>query len=1575
MRIFQRLYALHGRIEREREQFEIYAGDAILQWMPNSGRVHHPLVLQTMQLDFEPKIPRFTVSFGDRPAELYTALLRSIDEVVGDTLQRTSNEFVAGEYGPFSGQEIDEFLQGLAARLHVHGSYGDTSAAPRGAPSIVRRPLLLLRRRTQGFTAALDTIASDLPRREDVPVSLRSIVGVHTLVAADSSDQRQIDEELRLPNKEPDLLFTKPANDEQARIARQLDRYDAAMVQGPPGTGKTHTIANLIGHLLAQGKRVLVTSHTAKALERVREVIVNDLQPLVVSAVGANTAERAQLEHAVRTITNRLASGNAGQLRREAQRLKADRRELLDQLDSRRQQLRDSIYSEYRDVVVGGHGVKPSNAAREIRSGCAENSWIPGPVRDSSLTLSLSELRELYATNGAVDPKCESELSRPLPPSSGPSAPLTPPDFEALIEEEQNLQASELRTGLEAWRVQPTQTMAERIIALAIDAEESATQIRSLHDWELTIVEAGILGGGTRRAWSDLLEYIQSVDAQASEAAPLIAESGPKLPETLPVQQTAETLREIHAHIVTGGSLGPFVRLRHRSWVSILEACSAEVGNVYGAEAIKSLCALAEVQLARERLRSRWRRTAERIGMSPASALGPQPEQSCQQFVPSIRRWLDWSNGVWQRLVKRAGALGLDIDALLQASGPRLGAHGQLRRIIEVAGTHLPAAVGAAARRLRHGYIQQELKELEAKLASFDQASNVPSAVADLREAIRARDCSAYERAFSGLQDLWAQQPAWETRNRLLTRLDKTAPAWAAAVRRREGRHAAAHPPGDSQAAWRWRVLSSELDRRGAVDSSALQAEVERLEVEVQRVTSLLVDRLAWAEQIECTLPSQQQSLKSWVQLMKKVGRGTGKRAPRQLAAARRLMAQSRTAVPVWIMPLSRVVETFDFATTRFDVLIVDEASQSDVLALTALYLAEQVVIVGDDEQVTPAAVGQAADKIERLIDQYLHDIPNGELYDGRASIYDLGYAAFGGSVQLREHFRCVPEIIEFSNQLAYQGLIRPLRDVSDVERCPAVIVERVDGVRSDSNQNVEEAEFIVSAILAATELEEYRDATFGVISMLSKEGAQARLIESMLQDQMPPMAFQHHRILVGGPPQFQGDERDVVFLSLVDSSSQTGGPLRLTRDDQTKKRYNVAASRAKDQMWVVHSLSSDVDLQSEDLRARLIRHSMSPMATVQQLARQKSKAESPFEERVGADLIRLGYEVEAQHPVGALRIDLVVHGDDQRRVAIECDGDRYHTPENLDADLSRQALLERLGWRFLRVRGSQYFRDPTTTAARLSDQLTALGVRPTHSKESEQAESSDLVDRIRARAAEIRQSWRTADESRGLPTSSSGKNASSTGDSTDNSPSRKNRPASRTIASRSRRSSTARRSVVSRPTAIRVDGVAESPPAPASLLESARRETASQPASDNAKRKPSLAASAGLSARPSRNDEATPTRPTPPAMQMQLEVPGSVDDVMPAGSDPIPRGNSRSIQTQLLREQAALISARDALGSQSGQPGRVDLAKLIRDRRALARAIRLRGHPSSSTRVRKRTARNAIKAALAEIASESVDS
>ena len=521
---------------------------------------------------------------------------------------------------------------------------------------------------------------------------------------------------------------------------------------------------------------------------------------------------------------------------------------------------------------------------------------------------------------------------------------------------------------------------------------------------------------------------------------------------------------------------------------------------------------------------------------------------------------------------------------------------------------------------------------------------------------------------------------------------------------------------------------------------------MEGLKEKLRGVTVELIDRRAWGFQTKRTSLSQRQALIGWLDTIRKIGKGHGIRVPKLKVEAARNMSECRDAVPVWVMPLSRVVDNFDPRKTRFDVVIIDEASQSDVMALVACYLGHRVVVVGDHEQVSPSAVGQDLRVVQNLIDIHLQGIPNAHLYDGQTSVYDLARQSFGQTICLVEHFRCVPEIIQFSNDLSYDGRIKPLRDASRVALKPHVLAHHVAAFSKVGKVNLEEATTVASLIVAVTEQEEYRlnefgnPVTLGVVSLVGEE--QALEIEEQLRTRLAPKEFDRRRILCGTAAQFQGDERDVVFLSVVDTPE--AGPLPLREQQMFKQRFNVAASRARDQMWVVHSISPQTDLKRGDLRRRLIDHSLDPSTLMRLLEEKGKRVESEFERLVMRRLIAAGYRVTPQWKVGSFRIDLVVEGDN-KRLAIECDGDRYHPIEKLGEDMERQAILERLGWIFARIRGSEFFQDPERTMKAVFAKLQDLDIPPVGAEpelEGQPCVASDLVDRLIRRAEALRRTW-----------------------------------------------------------------------------------------------------------------------------------------------------------------------------------------------------------------------------------------
>ena len=140
----------------------------------------------------------------------------------------------------------------------------------------------------------------------------------------------------------------------------------------------------------------------------------------------------------------------------------------------------------------------------------------------------------------------------------------------------------------------------------------------------------------------------------------------------------------------------------------------------------------------------------------------------------------------------------------------------------------------------------------------------------------------------------------------------------------------------------------------------------------------------------------------------------------------------------------------------------------------------------------------------------------------------------------MREHFRCVPEIIQFSNDLSYNGTIRPLREPFSSPVRPALIPHRVQGFRDDARKiNEVEAEEIASLVVACLADPDYaindfgQPTTFGVISLLGE--AQALLIENILRMHLTPDVFTAHMLLCGNVAQFQGDEQDDILLFMID--------------------------------------------------------------------------------------------------------------------------------------------------------------------------------------------------------------------------------------------------------------------------------------------------------------------------------------------------------------------------------------------------------------------------------------------------------
>ena len=1340
--LFEQVYELWMMMQREGDRLEVVLADGML--CVEECQVRHPVLVQRINLEFDPSRPEFRFFSGTEKMELQRALLRLVPTIEGSMIAHFDQELEGEPIAPLGGEGVEGFFRRLVQGLFNNGEFLEDGAPEiPDRPCLWREPVIYVRPRTGGLTTTLEDIIEDLENEgTEVPEGLCRIVGVDVDKHERSSGREEKDG--LTVTEETDILLSKPANAEQFEIADRLEKSKSVVVQGPPGTGKTHTIANLLGHLLSQGKTVLVTAHTPKALRVLRGKIDEAIQPLCLSVLESDGKGRDQLSSAAQEISHRLSGSDSHSLRREATALRQQRKKLLVRVESLKQQFRNARFSEIEELVVGGEAIGPIEAAKRIKAGSAKDDWIPGDLEPGVLcSLSDSDLRELYASHGVLTDDDETQLAVPQPDLAEL---VTAADFRLLATEQAGADSRAREHRPEFWgKAAADGYTAEKLRQLHQLVQSAVETLAEEQTWLREVLYAGWTGGELRGTWEDLLAAMDALSNQAGTTNRLVVEHGPVLPKDQPVEDILPILTGIVDFMEGGGSLGIRSKVTKRSWHQLIAVCKVEGRPPRTVEEFRALRAAADLKNARKRFAARWRRLVENLDGPPIESLGDLPERVAMGHAPEIRRRLEWRGTVWEPLLDEFAKVGFRWTKWLENHPPGAGDHGELARV-RSAGSHgLVSIIEGRAALLRQEELQRTLLDQRTYLAGFPQ-SNVTSL---LLQAQDEWDVEAYEESCRELARLDGLREAYERRLVLLSKLKATAPVWAQAIAQRSKPHHGPEPPGDLAAAWSWRQWYEELERRAAIPIDELQDQLHGSEDEALQLSAEIIDRETWAAQLDRTDLEHRLALIGYVQTMAKYGSGRGKRAPELLRQARKLLPTARRSVPVWIMPLNRVYESFDPKETKFDVVIIDEASQSDVTALASLYLARTHIVVGDKEQVTPDAVGQRIEDVERLIATDLQGIPNSHLYDGQTSIYDLAEAAFGGVVALREHFRCVPEIIQFSNHLSYNNAIRPLREPFSASVRPALVPQRVTGYRdSRAKTNEVEAEEVASLVTACLEDSMYTKnesgdpTSFGVISLLGDE--QAYLIECKLRQSLGPDVFERHRLLCGNAAQFQGDERDIVFLSLVDGPPDDGKlPLRRAgHRDLYKKRYNVAVSRARNQLWVIHSLDPDIHLKSEDLRRRLIEHARDPQALLRAMEEGERRTESEFEKLVLERLLSAGYRVQPQWPVGAYRIDLVVEGDGHR-LAVECDGERWHTSEQLQSDLERQAVLERLGWDFARIRGSLFFRDPDRAMEPVFAKLKRLDIKPLGPVDS--VGSPDLapgIERLRRRAETLRREW-----------------------------------------------------------------------------------------------------------------------------------------------------------------------------------------------------------------------------------------
>ncbi len=1317
------VFSMFQRQQRLGENFEVVFGLGLLNWKtPDRHAVRRHLVSARVSVVFDSTSGTLTVvpaGEGARPSLEQDMLdpqyrpdphvLNSIEgdlEGLGDSLW---------DVGP-----LDDLLNSWVNSVAAIGEYSAELSPPEHAdqePNVHLAPALILRQRTErSYIRAFEEIIAQLDAGEPVPEGVSRFISV-------SDDQRSTGFLNGSGNWHGPIetFFPLPANAAQRQVVERLTTNQGVLVQGPPGTGKSHTIVNLICHALATGERILVTSHAVRALKVLRNMIVErapDLAPLAVVLLGDDREALLAMEESVQGITTRQNTWDHGASEREIKRLEDD----LDQARRRQAEVFNDLRSMREretlkhDAKFGYSGTL-ARIAERLRGERDQLSWLPSAApEDSKPPLTASELAELLLllrneriTEWEVT-GCISVDTYALP---------TAEEFDQAVQTEVGArcdyeQDAPIRQRPEYGALQelPEQDRQDFISALG----EVTQLIERIHrrplDWTRTATQQVL--GDVERVWRLLYEDTKKVVESTAQFVEWL-DRNPVSPQTGPDLHRLEwDARDLLGHLKGGGGWG-FGPFRSPVVKRALYVRNLRIGGRLcdTTDALTDLVTRLQAEIDFMRIRERWK---------------PYHAITAVTFVDQVAELRDLCEPLEEAFAALAIVQKLSV-VLRRASAsyePDWSDPDTLH--------HLGQALVAFESTRRYEVARSQIDGTLEELRTQSLRGQIDASAADLRAAVIERDLSKYRDARRRAVENHELEAQLGRKIALLRPLQDIAPELAQVLMQTFGDPIWDERASNFERAWNWSRAHGWVVRLSALGSEEqLRMELENTRVRIAGALEQLAAEKAWTHCFNRMTEQERQSLVAWSKAVRAIGRGTGKYAPIHRANARKHMNESRSAIPAWVMPLHRVAETIRPGSELFDIAIIDEASQSGPEALLLAYLAKKLVVVGDDKQIQPTYAGVNFADVNQLRERYISTLPHADAYGVNQSFFDLAEIRYSGRIRLREHFRCMPEIIQFSNNLAYQGEpLVPLRQYGAGRLEPTVLTRHVGNGYLRGNRprqvNPPEAEAIVEEISRIHEDPAYEGKTIGVISLVGE--AQAREIERLLIGRVGPEEMERRQIVCGDAYAFQGDERDVMFLSMV-SASQENRTIPAMTDDEAQRRFNVAASRARDQMYLFHTATLG-DLNPRCVRYQLLEYCSNPKVAISDVSgldvpqleslalqadRQFVSPPAPFDSWFELDVFlaiaRRGYRVIPQVEVGGYIIDLVVQGLDGS-LAVECDGDAWHGPDRYEADAARQRDLERCGWEFWRVREGVFRLDPGEALTDLWKALERRQVFPT---------------------------------------------------------------------------------------------------------------------------------------------------------------------------------------------------------------------------------------------------------------------
>lgn len=1332
--VYKSFFRIYNKAQQFGEEYELIVGVGLLNFKESDDtpKIFRHIFTQRVEINFE---------YSERDSQIIISpTIESSPQIETDSIidlveqfdsqniidaEREIEKYIneKGLSHLFLDSLIKDAIQIFADRFSPDGRFFDKIEKPTSSenkPTLFYSPALLLRKRnTRSFTALYENI---LEKIENEPEGIE-IPTIDDLIDIENNDgfgSDNVGEQNYTPKFET-IYFPKEHNEEQIEIIEKARKSNKVLVQGPPGTGKSHTIANLICHLLATGNKVLITAYTKRALEVLKDKLPVEFQNLAVNLLSGDSSSINDLQASVNAISDELSRGNINQYSKEIEELSVDLEITKEEIASKTNELINIKEKSIRkhEISVGYVGTLTEIAER-IERESTEFSWYTDlycNTGDDEIYKDLSRFLELHNLYSQFD---INEFDKWIPDIENLPTVKEIVQYRSAKETLYEFSSNDDSKGIEC---DDYQSLLEKLKTVQelynlFESNESKL-IQSLIDSYLK---------GSAYLWhhkieqsAKILSNIQEVNLEELKYNVKVNYNTDK--DLINIKNDAKVLLE---YLKQGNKLSgatfkvkkPFLPKEINEKLYFIDSIRVNGSPCDTINEFELVISDIELKQSFQELSDVWD-----TDIIPKSSSYDKKFLFFKNYHSEAIRLIS--------ILDKFIQIRSEIEPIIkQKLEPFDKSHiNQIIQLIE--SNHLRSII-------------EKSEKIVSDTEKYLNKSNSHPITSKLTLQLQQIDPISYELALKELNTIKEGVSKFQDFKQLEVQLRKKVSNLVDKILLNDF---FIEQLNEFPKALEFRYVQNRVHQLFDINyEKQLFVDLKDSEKKEKQLVAKIASKLAWKHVIEGLQNNRalRQYLEAWVQAVKRIGKtGKGKRALKFRKEAQVQMEKCKSSVPCWIMPLYKVAETIQPEQGMYDYAIIDEASQLGPDAIFLLYISKNIIIVGDDKQTSPEYIGVDANTMSPHINRYLKGIPFANYYGTEFSFFDHARRFCDGLTVLREHFRCMPEIIEFSNKHFYApdniGLY-PLKQYSENRLEPLKSIFCQNGYIDGSGSgiiNKPEAQKIVEVISSLITNDEYfyfdkhgkkKPKTMGVIVLQGNQ--QAALIENLLLKTIGEQEYHNRKIICGNSASFQGDERDIIFLSLVTAHNHRRSPLTKAEDE---RRFNVAVSRAIEQIWLFHSVELEDLSNKSDLRFKLLEHFKNPTERpliLNKLIERKPGSQpepfdSWFEVDVYNEIVSRSYSVIPQYEVakGRYRIDLVAIFPDGTKIAIECDGDKWHGAEQYRNDLLRQKILERCGWQFFRIRGYEFYSNRNKTLEPLWEIFSKY---ETHNKEEVKDDSSE---------------------------------------------------------------------------------------------------------------------------------------------------------------------------------------------------------------------------------------------------------